>query len=115
MRGRHGRRVTGRFIQAGGVALVLAALGDVYLTVLYARAGVGVFSQLLAPGIWRVFRFAADPFPRAKHVILSFGGPTILVAMVSTWVTLLISGFALVVWPALGTSVQAVRNDTPTD
>jgi hypothetical protein len=99
-------------IQTGGVALVLAALGDVYLTVLYARAGVGVFSQLLGPAIWRVFRAIANPFPAGEAcdpVVLRADDPA---AMVSTWLAMLIAGFALVVWPALGTGVQAVRNDT---
>ena len=102
-------------IQAAGTAVVLAALADVYLTVLYARAGVGVFSHRIGPGMWALFRRLARPFPRTRHRILSFCGPTILVAMVSVWIVSLIGGFALIVWPALGHHVQAVRNDTPTD
>lgn len=38
-----------------------------------------------------------------------------MVATVAVWFLLLTSGFALIVWPALGASIQASQGPTPTD
>src|SRR5438105_3241515 len=43
-------------VQWLGAALVLVALIDVFLTVLYARSGVGLISRWLIPGTWKIFR-----------------------------------------------------------
>jgi len=62
--------------QTIGAALVLFILVDVFLTVLYARIGAGVFSPRLARVIWRTFRGAARPFGPRAGKLLSFCGPT---------------------------------------
>src|SRR4051812_9748334 len=99
-----------------GAALVVPALTDVYLTVLYARSGIGVISHRLSRWNWRLFRLVAAPFPlKVRDSILTFGGPALLVWMALAWVLTVLIGFALVVWPALGTSVLASQGDTPTD
>ena len=103
-------------VQILGAALVVAALTDVYLTVLYARSGIGVISHRLSRWNWRLFRLAAAPFPpRVRDSLLTFGAPTLLVWMGSTWVLSVLVGFSLIVWPKLGTSVAADQGDTPTD
>jgi hypothetical protein len=98
-----------------GAALMLLVLSDVYLTVLYARAGSGIISPRLAYGTWQLFRWTARPFPRTRQKILSFCGPTILVLLVTVWTLLLAVGIGLVIWPHLGTSVRASGEQTPTD
>ena len=68
-----------------GVAVVLFILVDVFLTVLYARIGAGVFSPHLARVIWWAFRGAARPFGLRAGKLLSFCGPIILVTVLIVW------------------------------
>ena len=98
-----------------GVVLILLALLDVFLTVLYARMANGIISPRLACWTWRLFRVIATPAGRFRDQILSFCGPCLLVLLVFVWVSMLVLGGALVIWPSLGTSVQANVGPTPTD
>jgi hypothetical protein len=100
--------------QLAGVALVVVALADIFLTVLYARIGWAFLIESLGAGLWRLFKAVAPRFGRRRDVILSFCGPAVLVCAVAVWVTLLACGFALVVWPNLGTSVVSARPGQPT-
>src|SRR4051812_2232530 len=49
-----GRKVMQDWLEplAGGIVLAITLL-DVFLTVLYARAGTGILAPLLARGVWR--------------------------------------------------------------
>jgi Ion channel len=115
-RGEEGFRLTGWISHLLGGAVVLAVLADVFLTVLCARSGTSVFSERIAAGTWRVFRGVAACFPRAHDNIVSYCGPTVLVVTIGSWVCGLLLGFALLLWPGLGTDVQASRGGpTPTD
>ena len=102
-------------IQLLGACLIILALLDVFLTVLYARIGTGLFSPRIARGIWRVFKTVCRFFPRQRDTILSFCAPITLVAIATVWVQAIIIGTALVIWPALGTGVQARQGATQTD
>ena len=63
-------------VQILGAALVVAALADIFLTVLYARSGIGVISHRLSRWNWQLFRRVAAPFPpKTRDAILTFGGP----------------------------------------
>lgn len=106
--------ITTYLVQGLGVGLVLVALIDVFLTVLHARNGLGLLSPWFNKGIWQLFRSAALAFPAHKDRILSFAGPTLLVLIASLWAVLLIVGFGLIVWPALGTGILASSGATPT-
>ena len=98
-----------------GAALVLVALSDIFLTVLYARSGAGLLSDRLHKGAWRFFRFAALKLPRFKNRLLAFAGPLLLVFTALFWVALLLLGFSLIIWPALGSEIRAGSGPTPTD
>ncbi|MEW6491671.1 MAG: potassium channel family protein [Cyanobacteriota bacterium] len=101
--------------QIVGVILVILALIDIYLTVLHPRLGTSILSLPLSKGIWRLFRLAAQATPlKGKH-LLTQAGPIVLVAIVVVWVSLLICGFALIVWPELGSAIQASQGETPKD
>ncbi|WP_424138226.1 potassium channel family protein [Roseomonas chloroacetimidivorans] len=102
-------------IQAAGLALVALALADIFLTVLYARSGVGLLTLRLNRGTWRLFRWVAGLVLARRNRVLSFAGPTLVALTVVVWVALLTVGFALVVWPRLGTGIQASSGPTPTD
>ena len=101
-------------ILLGGV-LILLALSDVFMTVLYARAGTGPMSHRLAEGGWAIFRRLGRAVPRCKDTILAFFGPLYLVVLMAAWIGLLLLGFTLVAWPNLGTGIRSQSGDTPTD
>ncbi len=101
--------------QTIGAAVVLFVLVDVFLAVLYARIGAGVFSPRLARVIWRVFRGAARPLGRRAGKVLSFCGPIILVTVLIVWGLSLSLGMALIIHPKLGSSVTATSGPTPHD
>jgi hypothetical protein len=95
---------------AGGLVLLITLL-DVFLTVLYARAGTGLLAPLLARGIWAGFRGLC----RGKYAgWLSFCGPVQLVALVLMWGVLLAVGSGLIIHPALGTGVRSGSDETDT-
>ena len=101
--------------QALGAAVELLVLLDVFLMVLYAREGVGLFGDNLMRLTWRFFGWASRPFGHRRGVILSFCGPVILVLLVLVWAFGLTLGTALIIHPNLGTAVSASSGPTPTD
>jgi hypothetical protein len=96
---------------AGGIVLAITLL-DVFLTVLYARAGTGLLAPRLARGVWRVFRGLSGG---RNARILTYCGPAQLVALVLMWGVLLALGAGLVIHPALGTGVKSSSGATETD
>lgn len=101
--------------QTLGLLLLLFVLWDVFLTVLYARMGIGFISYQLARLIWRFFQWVSQPFSHYRGNILSFCGPTILVLLVLVWSFALTLGTALIIHPELGTSIRSSNGETPTD
>ena len=96
---------------AGGVVLAITLL-DVFLTVLYARAGTGLLAPRLFRGVWRIFRGLSG----GRHArILTYCGPAQLVALVLMWGVLLALGSGLVIHPALGNGVESSSGATETD
>jgi hypothetical protein len=109
--------------QVVGVALILAVMADVFLTVLYARVGrrglarfgTGVISERVAVGVWRAFRWAGTRGGRINDDLLSFAAPVIVVLFLAVWVAMLTAGSAMVLQPALGSDIRATSGHTPTD
>lgn len=102
------------WVQLTGAAVVTVALADIFLTVLYARSGAGLITPRLNRLVWALFKAAAPRRGSVRDGILSFAGPTMMVVTVAVWFLLLTSGFALIIWPALGASIQASQGPTPT-
>src|SRR4051794_794551 len=96
-----------------GALLMAVVLADVFLTVLYARAGTGFISNRLARLVWFTLRRLCSG-GSGSH-LLSLCGPFIVVALLLTWSILLALGAALIVHPQLGTSITNSNQDTPTD
>ena len=92
---------------AAGGALMFVALLDLFLTVLYARAGAGFVSDQVARGTWVVFRHISKLFGRKRAIVLSLSGSFIVVALVAAWAMMLAVGAALIMHPYLGTSVRS--------
>ena len=99
-----------------GWGLILLALSDIFFTVLYPRTHKGVLSVAVSRGLWWLFQqCAANVLRHHRDELLSYSGPTILVAIVIVWISLLMGGFALIVFPHLSGSIGATSGATPTD
>lgn len=96
---------------AGTIVLAITLL-DVFLTVLYARAGTGLIAPRLARGVWGVFRALSGG---RQRTVLTYCGPVQLVVLVLVWSALLAFGAALIIHPALGTGVKSSSGATDTD
>ncbi len=105
-----------QFGQFLGVGLVLVALIDIFLAVLYARSGASLLSDRLHGILWRFFRRVALALPGTggRDRLLAYAGPGLLVLTVTLWVLLLMVGFALFIQPALGSAVRSTSGETPT-
>lgn len=98
-----------------GAVLGLAVLLDIFLLVLHARADTGTVSRLISQPLWRGFIGVSHSLGRWKGTFLSFAGPTILVAIIGSWLLLLTLAAALIIHPNLGAGVRATHGETPTD
>lgn len=92
--------------------MLTITLLDVFLTVLYARAGSGLLAPRLARGVWRVFRGLSGG---RRAGILNYCGPVQLVTLVLIWGVLLALGSGLIIHPVLGTSVKSSSGETGAD
>ena len=108
--------MTDLLLQLAGGLICLLALTDLYLVVLYARSDLGFLASRLSQVLWRLFRGVARRLPEGpRSWLLTFVGPTLMALIVVVWVGLLLVGFALVSWPALGDEIRKTDGPTPTD
>jgi hypothetical protein len=98
-----------------GAVVMAAALVDVFLTVLYARAGTGIVSPFVTRGVWRMFRVVARAFGRRGGLVLSLCGPAVVVSLILFWAFQLTLGAALIYHPFLGSAVTSDNGPTPRD
>lgn len=103
------------FAQIVGIGIILITLIDIYQTVLYPRTQKSVLSLKLCKITWEIFRHLSHSLAKGSSKILSYCGPTLLILIVFYWVFGLLLGFALLIWPALGSGIQASQGQTPTD
>jgi len=101
--------------QLTGAGIIVLTLLDIYLTVLFHRLGSSVISMPLNRGIWWLFRLMMRVIPSKSDRRLVHSGSIMIVALLAVWATFLICGFALIVLPGLGTSIQASEGQTSTD
>lgn len=101
-------------VQGVGLGLVLLACADICLTVLFPGIEYSLLSMAFSKGLWRFFQLATRLSPQRTHQVLVYSGPALIVLLVVIWVSLLVTGFALMVWPSLGSAVQASEGPTPT-
>ncbi len=100
---------------SGGAVLMFIALLDVFLTVLYARAGTGIVSPFVAKGTWRLFRAVARHGGSHTAAILSMCGPVVVISLVFFWAAMLTLGAAFIFHPYLGSAITSSSGHTPTD
>jgi len=101
--------------QTLGFLVLALVLLDVFVSVLYARLGTGILAPRMSRMIWQVFLRSSRRMGKHGRVVMSFCGPVILGMLVAAWALGLTLGAALVIHPALGTSVRASSGATATD
>lgn len=101
--------------QAGGAALMVLFLADIFLTVLYARAGTGLLAPRWNRLVWAALHGISGLFGRRRGQVLTFAGPLIVVMLIVFWALGLTIGAALIVRPELGTAIRPGSGTTPTD
>ncbi len=77
-----------------GLGLILAVLRDVFHQ-LFHPGGYGHLSDMLMRGVWRVFQALSRKRPER----LTLAGPTALIIVILSWVTLMTVGWTLVYRP----------------
>jgi hypothetical protein len=101
--------------QIVGAALMLLVLADIFLTVLYARAGTGLLAPRWNRLVWAAVTAMSGLFGRQRGVVLSFAGPLIVVLLIGFWALGLTIGAALVIQPELGTAIRPSTGSASTD
>jgi hypothetical protein len=101
--------------QVLGAALILTFLADIFLTVLYARAGTGLLAPYWNRAVWISLSTAGRLLGNRRRRLLSLAGPIIVVSLIGFWALGLTVGSALVIRPELGTAIRPSSGDTPTD
>lgn len=91
----------GLAIASVGATIVLVGLADAFLTVLPPDRD-GRITAALNRAIWRAAVGLARVAPRARHRILGFAGPWMVISDVLLWMVLPILGYSLIIWPFLG-------------
>jgi len=77
-----------------GIALIAVVAHDVF-DALFHHRGAGILSGAVMRTTWRGFRRASV----RRRSLLPLAGPFALVAVIATWLVLLVTGWALVLWP----------------
>jgi hypothetical protein len=88
-------RVTGILVVLGSL-MVLVAMRDVFDTLFHPH-GQGVVSDTLMRAVWRATRRLV----RGNHDVLSLAGPIAFIGVIVVWGSLVVLGFALIIWPYL--------------
>lgn len=101
--------------QIGGAGLLLLFLADIFLTVLYARAGTGLLAPTWNRLVWAAISAGSRLFGRRRATALSFAGPVIVILLIAFWALGLTVAAALIIQPELGTSIRPSSGDSPTD
>lgn len=103
------------FEQLAGAAIVLIVLADIFLTVLYARAGTSILARRVNLAVWGLMKALSGFASKDKATVLSFGGPIIVVLLIFTWALALTLGSGLIMQPLLGSSVRPSSGSAPHD
>ncbi len=101
--------------QIGGAALMALFLTDIFLTILYARAGTGLLAPRWNRLVWTIVNAVGRIAGRHRATVLSFAGPLIVVSLIAFWALGLTLAAALIIRPELGTAIRPSSGDKPTD
>lgn len=93
--------VTGWLAVMVGTALMVGSLVDLFLTALHPDVD-GPVAGAVQRGLWHMV-VAGDGRRRKRRRVMALAGPLMMVTTFAVWVLSFTVGFALVVWPFLGT------------
>lgn len=103
-------------LQIAGGILVLAAVVDVFLTVLFPASGHGIIRPALSKITWELFKlFGRILDGQRRRNFLSYSGPVVILVTFGGWIVALIVGWAMIYKPALGDGIQAASGLTEQD
>ena len=93
-----------------GIYLVVVTASSVLGTLIVPRSLKSVFPRLVARYVIRIFLFIARRFDtyEARDKVLAFQAPTFLLTLLFTWVTLFLSGYALMLWPFIDSFLDSL-------
>jgi len=89
------------FVQLVGVTAIVAVLVDVWVTILHPDAE-GWLAASVRRAVWLGASKLATRRRIRNRTALVLAGPLLVTATFGGWITLLVLGVALVVWPSLG-------------
>jgi len=101
--------------QLAGAVVLLVTLGDVFLTIMYARMDSGLIAMRFARGLERIWVMGSRLLGRFGSRWVSFSGPVILLGVLGLWIGLLTLGSGLLLHPALGEGVRPSNGVPKTD
>ncbi|MBD0338205.1 MAG: two pore domain potassium channel family protein [Thermoleophilia bacterium] len=84
------------FVAVAGVASILVALADVFLTLFHPTV-TGPIGSAIQRATWR----AAHTLGRGRTAAVAVAAPIGVLLTIATWATLLVFGWAFVYWPHL--------------
>lgn len=98
---------TNFFLTTLGVILIGLVFYDIYATILRATKHPGIFSELINRGSWRLMlRLTQNLNRRLRHRFLSAVGPMLLPLLITFFLIVLLTGFALIYLPRLDTQFK---------
>lgn len=93
---------------------MLLFLADIFLTVLYARAGTGLLAPYWNRFVFSLIRGVAGLLGQ-NRAALSFAGPLIVILLIAFWALGLTVAAAIMIQPELGGSIRPSSGSTPND
>ena len=98
---------TGILLTIAGVVILALVFYDIYATILRATKHSGPFSATLNRGLWWLAKRAAQTFSRRqRHRLLSPVGPLLLPLLIALFISMLLTGFALIYLPRIETEFK---------
>jgi hypothetical protein len=95
-----------------GAGLVALALADVFYTVLFPGSGRGPVRRVLSRAVLRAFRLTRHMGRSRAQRAMAYCGPVHVAATLGVWFVLLLTGWAAIYRPALGSGVVAATGTT---
>ena len=102
-------------LRVAGTVVVLLTLADVFFTVLFPGSGRGPVRRPLSAVISGTIRTLARRFSGSRRMaVLTYSGPLQVLLTVIAWLVLLVVGWALIYFPALGEQIRDSSGPTDT-
>lgn len=99
--------MTNLLLTIAGIGLIAFVFYDIYATILRATKYPGAFSEILNRSLWWIAtRFTKNLERRRRHRILSALGPLLMPLLITFFLIMLLTGFALIYLPRIESSFK---------